>query len=165
MKTQTIITSAIAGILLASISLFIIKLIYKRNIKNNESFFNTSSVVWIISLIISMALLLDKTIIVFSEAVSIIFLKDKGVYSELIKIFSLYAGICFSWFFILYRLVIVLRVFILGNKNDKIEIEQNNVNHFLINGALLILFVYCLLSVFESLLRTFIIQVDVPIYH
>ena len=101
-----------------------------------------------------------------SEAIDNIYkMNATNAFIETSKTASLFIGLSAVWFLICYFIANLLSTVITGNRNAVNEMEADSYAYFLIKGALVIGFILCLSPIFETLLRAFMPNVQLPFYH
>ncbi len=168
MNTSKTITLTVSAIIAIAIMLLIIQLLL-RKLKaksEQEGRLKNSYGVWFATLFIAASITTGKAINMLSEAIDNIYKSfATNIIGEVAKTASLFIGLSAVWLIIWYFVANLLSVTIVGKRSDQYEIEIDNVSYFLIKGVLLIGFIFCLLPIFEILLRSFMPNVQIPFYH
>ncbi|MBS0646256.1 MAG: hypothetical protein JSR97_06660 [Verrucomicrobia bacterium] len=168
MNTSKTVTLTIVGIVAIVIMLLVIQLLLRKlkTKSEQEGRLKNSYGVWFATLFIAATITMGRTITILGEAIDNIYKNiSTNITSEVAKTASLFIGLSAFWFIVWYFVANLLSVTILGNRKDQNEIETDNVSYFLIKGILIIGFMFCLLPVFEIILRTFMPNVQIPFYH
>jgi hypothetical protein len=167
MNTSKILILSFTVLILLSMVLFIAQLLLRKAKTNSDEKISTQATgTWFITLFLSGALLTGKTISVFAEAIdNVIKINQPDPLLTIFKMGSILAGFTIVWLMSWYYLSNKLSVIITGKRNVYQEVQAGNYIFFLIRGSILIGFIFCLLPVFELLIRTFIPHVEVPFYH
>lgn len=168
MNTSKTVALTIVGIVAFVIMLLVIQLLL-RKLKaksEQEGRLKKSYGVWFVTVFTAASITMGRTITILGEAIDNIYKNiSTNIFGEVAKTASLFIGLSALWFLAWYFVANLLSVSILGNRKDQNEIEANNVSYFLIKGVLIIGFIFCLLPVFEIILRTFMPNVQIPFYH
>ena len=169
MNTSKTVTFTIIGIVAIVVMLLVIQLLLRKlKIKSglDSSGLTKSYGIWFAALFIAATITIGKAISVLSEAIDNIYKNvATNVIGEVAKTATLFIGLSASWFIVWYFVANLLAMTILGSRKDQNEIEADNISYFLIKGVLIIGFIFCLLPVFEIILRTFMPNVQIPFYH
>lgn len=84
--------------------------------------------------------------------------------AEIAKTSVLFIGLTNVWLILWYFITQAFSLLIAGKRTDVNEIENNHYTYFLMKGIVFIGFIYCLMPVFEMLLRTFLPTIEIPYY-
>jgi hypothetical protein len=164
-KTISLIIIIVIGI---AINLTIIKLLLSKLYKNvDDKTFNKSSfLIEFTSLFIASSILFSKSIYAANEAIDIILkLRLSNTFFETIKVSAVYFGLNILWLLVLYFVSIPLSSIVIGNRIQKIEMDNNNYSFFIVKGLILLGLVIISLSLQESICRIFIPSISIPIFH
>lgn len=168
MNTTKTISLIIAALAVMSIMLLIIQLLMRR-IKVRISTggkFKLSFGVFFCTLFLTTTIIASKAINLFAEAIDNIYkINSQNFIGQTARIGALFIGLSAVWFIVWYFIVNVLSISITGKRNEEKEIESDNYSYFLIKGALHIGFNVCLLPIFEIILRSFMVSIQLPFYH
>jgi hypothetical protein len=117
------------------------------------------------SWVISFSLLNFKTLSVLNEFTDTIWKTNtKNPITEVAKTSVLFIGLTNAWLVLWYYITRALSVLFTGKRNDTNEIENNNYVYFISKGIVFIGFVYTVMPVFESVLRAFFPNIEIPFY-
>lgn len=159
----TIVTLVAIVVILLTIQLLLRKLKMKSEL---EGRLKNSYGIWFATQFVAASITMEKTITILGEAIDNIYKNiSTNIYLEITKTASLFIGLSVLWFVVWYFVANLLSVTILGNRKDQNEMEADNTSYFLIKGVMIIGFLYCLLPVFETILRYFMPNVQIPFYH
>lgn len=167
MDTTKIITLTVIGIIAIAISLTITQL-FLRKAKSkleNEEKINLAYGILFLGWVISFSLLNVKSISIMSEYVDTLYKTNSANHlAEISKTSVLFIGLTNFWLILWYLITKAFSILIAGKRTDVNEIENNHYTYFLMKGVVFIGFVYCLMPVFEMLLRTFLPTIEIPYY-
>lgn len=167
MDTTKIITLTVIGIIAIAISLTITQL-FLRKAKSkleNEEKINLAYGILFLGWVISFSLLNMKSISIMSEYVDTIYKTNSANHlADISKTSVLFIGLTNFWLILWYLITKAFSILIAGKRTDVNEIENNHYTYFLMKGVVFIGFVYCLMPVFEMLLRTFLPTIEIPYY-
>lgn len=169
MDKQSIFFTGLVAIIAIAIMLLIVQFISKRQKINLElePQINLSYSIWISTIMISFVLFLKVALELIENSIeTIIYSKiiDNTFLAVMEKI-SIFVGFTFFITFFSYYLTSMIMRMLFGNRQLNVEIENNNIGYFIINGISIILFTYSILNNFEHFLRWFVIKVETPFYH
>lgn len=167
MDTTKIITLTVIGIIAIAVSLTITQL-FLRTAKlksENEGKINLAYGILFLGWVISFSLLNVKSISIMSEYVDTVFKTNSANHlAEISKTSVLFIGLTNFWLILWYFITKAFSILIAGKRTDVNEIENNHYTYFLMKGIVFIGFVYCVMPVFEMLLRTFLPTIEIPYY-
>lgn len=167
MDTTKIITLTVIGIIAIAISLTITQL-FLRKAKSkleNEEKINLAYGILFLGWVISFSLLNVKSISIMSEYVDTLYKTNSANHlADISKTSVLFIGLTNFWLILWYLITKAFSILIAGKRTDVNEIENNHYTYFLMKGIVFIGFVYCLMPVFEMLLRTFLPTIEIPYY-
>lgn len=167
MDTTKIITLSVIGIIAIAVSLTITQL-FLRTAKlksEKEEKINLAYGILFLGWVISFSLLNVKSISIMSEYVDTVFKTNSANHlAEISKTSVLFIGLTNFWLILWYLITKAFSILIAGKRTDVNEIENNHYTYFLMKGVVFIGFVYCLMPVFEMLLRTFLPTIEIPYY-
>jgi hypothetical protein len=169
MDKQSLFFTSIVGIVAIALMLIAIQFLAKRlKIQTNtEQKINTSYSVWFVSLLVSFILFLKVALELVENSIELI-IADKSINNTFVVVMeqiAIFTGFSFLFTFLAYYIVHVIIKFSIGNRNDSIEIEKDNVGYFLIKGLVLLTLMFSLITIFEHFLRWFAPAVETPFYH
>lgn len=167
MDTTKIITVTIIGIIAIAVSLTLIQIFLQRLKKKSEleGKINIAFAICFISWIVAYSLINFKAFLVINEFVDTIYnLKPENVGVDIIKTSVLIIGLTNLWGVLCYYISKTFSLIFLGKRKDLNEVEINHYSYFIIKGSIYISFIYCLMPVFEILLRWFIPSIEIPFY-
>lgn len=167
MDTTKIITLTVIGIIAIAISLTITQL-FLRKAKSkleNEEKINLAYGILFLGWVISFSLLNVKSISIMSEYVDTLYKTNSANHlADISKTSVLFIGLTNFWLILWYLITKAFSILIAGKRTDVNEVENNHYTYFLMKGVVFIGFVYCLMPVFEMLLRTFLPTIEIPYY-
>ena len=168
MNTSKTIVLTISAIIAIAIMLLIIQLLLRKlkSKSEQEGRLKNSFSLWFTTLFIAASITTGKTVTVLSEAIDNIYKNvSTNIIGEVAKTASLFIGLTAVWFVVWYIVANLLSVTIVGKRKEQNEIEADNISYFLIKGIIIIGFLFCLSPVFETILRVFMPNVQIPFYH
>lgn len=170
MNKQSLFFTGLVAIIATALMLLVLQYIVKRkNIRENneEQVLSISYSIWFVSFLIPFFLYLKISLIVLENYIEILInpkcLED--AFLGVAKRISILIGFTFLFTFAIYYIVNNISKITLGNRKDKIEIENNNKGYFVIKGVLMIFISFLTLTVFEHLLLLFSPVIDLPFYY
>lgn len=169
MDKQSLFFTSIVAIVATALMLMSIQFLAKKlNIKSEkEEKITVSYSIWISSIMISFFLYSKVALGLIENSIELIIYSktiDNAFIAVMQKI-AVFSGFTFLFTFLAYYIVHILLIFIIGKRNESIEMEKENTGYFIIKGVLLILLVFSLITIFEHFLGWFVIKVDTPFYH
>lgn len=167
MDTTKTITLTCVGIIAVAISLTVTQLLIRKEKTKSESDgkFLLAYGFLFSSWVISFSLLNFKTISVLNEFADTVYkVNTVNPLVEIIKTSVLFIGLTNAWLVLWYFITKALSLLFTGKRKDVNEIENNNYVYFLMKGIVFIGFIYALIPLFESVLRTFIPEIEIPYY-
>lgn len=169
MDKQSLFFTSIVAIVATALMLMSIQFLAKKlNIKSEkEQKITVSYSIWISSIMIAFFLFLKVALELVENSIEVIIYSktiDNAFIAVMQKI-AVFSGFTFLFIFLAYYVVHILLIFIIGKRNESIEMEKENTGYFIMKGVLLILLVFSLITIFEHFLGWFVIKVDTPFYH
>ena len=167
MDTTKIITLTIIGIIAMAISLTVTQLFLRKakSKSENEGKINLAYGILFLGWLISFSLLNVKSISIMSEYIDTIFKTNSANHlADITKTSVLFVGLTNVWLILWYFITQAFSLLIGGKRTDINEVENNHYTYFLMKGIVFIGFIYCLMPVFEILLRTFLPNIEIPYY-
>ena len=169
MDKQSIFFTSLVAIIAIAIMLLMVQFISKRQKINLglEPQINLSYSIWISTIMFTFVLFLKVALELIENSIETIIYSETidNTFLAVMEKISVFVGFTFFiTFFSYYLITIIMRMFF-GNKQLNVEIENNNIGYFSINGISLILFTYSILDLFEHFLRWFSPVVSTPFYH
>lgn len=167
MDTTKTITLTCVGIIAFAISLTVTQLLIRKEKTKSESEgkFLLAYGFLFSSWVIAFSLLNFKTISVLNEFADTVYkVNTVNPLVEIIKTSVLFIGLTNAWLVLWYFIMKALSLLFTGKRNDVNEIENNNYVYFLMKGVVFIGFIYALMPLFESVLRTFFPEIEIPYY-
>ncbi len=164
--TKTI-TLTIVGIIAFAISLTVTQLFIKNEKSKSEIEGKILLAYGILfsSWVIAFSMLNFKTLSVLNEFADIICKINTGnPILEIVKTSVLFIGLTNTWLILWYFITKALSLLYTGKRNDVTEIECNNYVYFILKSIVFIGFVYTLMPVFETVLRSFFPNIEIPFY-
>lgn len=169
MNKQSIFFTILVAIISIAIMLNILQFISKRQKINLglESQINRAYTIWMGTIMVSFVLFLKVALELIENSIEVIIYSEtiEDTFLAVMEKISIFVGFTFSFTFVSYYLITIIMKMFSGNRQLKIEIENNNIGYFCINGVSLILFTYSILNIFEHFLRWFSPVVSTPFYH
>ncbi|MBE7510447.1 MAG: hypothetical protein HS118_09655 [Bacteroidia bacterium] len=167
MDTTKIITLTIIGIIAMAISLTVTQLFLRKakSKSENEGKINLAYGVLFLGWVISFSLLNVKSISIMSEYIDTVYKTNSTNHlTNIVTTSVLFIGLTNVWLILWYFITQAFSILIAGKRTDVNEIENNHYTYFLMKSTVFIGFVYCLMPVFEMLLRTFLPNIEIPYY-
>lgn len=167
MNRSTIIL-VITSLISVSIAFLMVQILLRKikRVAEIEGKLKISYGIWFITLFSAAVFVLTKTIISLDEAINNIYkINVEKPILEIVKTSSLCIGFAGMWFLICYFISNIFSMIITGNRKQLKEMELDNYTYFLIKGISIIGFVICLSPVFETILRAFMPNIQIPFYH
>lgn len=169
MDKQSLFFTSIVGIVAIALMLIAIQFLAKRlKIQTNtEQNINASYSIWFGSVLLSFLLFLKVALELIENSIELLIV-DKSINNTFLAVMeqiAIYTGFSFVFTFFAYYIVHIVVKFSIGNRNDSIEIEKDNVGYFIIKGMVLLTLVFSLITIFEHFLRWFAPAIETPFYH
>jgi len=167
MDTTKIITLTVIGIIAIAISLTITQLFLRKakTKSETEGKINLAYGILFLGWVISFSLLNVKSISIMSEYIDTVYKTNSANHlAEIATTSVLFIGLTNIWLILWYFITQAFSLLIAGKRTDTNEIENNHYTYFLMKGIVFIGYVYCLMPVFEMLLRTFLPNIEIPYY-
>lgn len=164
--TKTITLTSV-GIIAFAISLTVTQLLIRKEKSKSESEGKILLAYGILfsSWVISFSMLNFKTLSILNEFADTIYKVNSGnPLLEIIKTSVLFIGLTNTWLILWYFITKALSLLFTGKRNDVNEIANNNYVYFILKGIVFIGFVYTLMPIFESVLRAFFPNIEIPYY-
>lgn len=168
MDTTKIITLTIIGIVAMAISLTVTQLILRKekSKSENEGKIRLAYGILFFTWVVVFSLLNFKSLSILNEYIDTVFkANENNSMVAILKTSVIFIGLTNVWLILWHFITKVFTVLFAGNRNETNEIENNHYTLFLMKGILFIGFIYCLMPVFEMLLRTFLPTIQTPFYH
>jgi hypothetical protein len=169
MDKQSLIFTSLIAILALSLMLMAIQFLAKKlkikSIQNEKTQLSYS--VWFGAIIISFIIPFKIALELIENSIELL-ITDATIINTFMAVtekIALFTGFSFIYTFAAYYIVNILFKYIVGNRNDSIEIANDNVGYYVNKGLVLIALVYSLSNVFEHFLRWFAPIIDTPFYH
>lgn len=167
MDTTKVITLTVIGIIAMAISLTITQLfLRKAKAKSeNEGKINLAYGILFLGWVISFSLINMKSMSIMREHIDIVYKTNSANHlAEIATTSVLFIGLTNIWLILWYFITQAFSLLIAGKRTDTNEIANNHYTYFLMKGIVFIGYVYCLMPVFEMLLRTFLPNIEIPYY-
>ncbi|KXK36743.1 MAG: hypothetical protein J5I52_08190 [Saprospiraceae bacterium] len=164
--TKTI-TLTIIGIIAFAISLTVTQLfIRKEKLKSEiEGKIMLAYGILFSSWVISFAMLNFKMLTILNEFIDTIYKVNTEDHLLHIIITSvLFIGLTNTWLILWHFMTKALSLLFISKRINEKEIENNNYVYFILKGIVFIGFVYSLMPIFESVLRAFYPNIEIPYY-
>lgn len=164
--TKTITLTSV-GIITFAISLTVTQLFIRKEKSKSE---NEGKILLAYGIlfsgwVISFSMLNFKMLSVLNEFADTIYTVNSGnPILEIVKTSVLFIGLSNTWLILWYFITKSLSLLFTGKRNDATEIESNNYVYFILKSIVFISFVYTLMPVFESVLRAFFPNIEIPYY-
>jgi hypothetical protein len=168
MNKQSLFFTFLVAIVALLIVLNLISILAKkRNINSTNQSFNTSSVLWYLSILLPFFLMLKVSLEMIENSIEILIysVTAENTFLAVMEKILIYCGLTFVFSAIVFLVIEKLTTFSLGKRQDSIEIENNNYSYFIFRLSLSTLLVYSLLFIYEHFLRWFLPVVETPFYH
>lgn len=167
MDTTKIITLTVIGIIAMAISLTVTQLFLRKakSKSENEGKINLAFGILFLGWVITFSLLNVKSISIMSEYIDTVYKTNSTNHlADIATTSVLFIGLTNVWLTLWYFITQAFSLLIAGKRTDVNEIENNHYTYFLMKGIVFIGFIYCLMPVFEMLLRTFLPTIEIPYY-
>lgn len=167
MDTTKIITLTVIGIIAMAISLTVTQLFLRKakTKSENEGKINLAYGIFFLGWVITFSLLNVKSISVMGEYIDIVYKTNSANHlTDITKTSVLFIGLTNVWLILWYFITQAFSLLIAGKRTDVNEIENNHYSYFMMISIVFIGFIYCLMPVFEMLLRTFLPNIEIPYY-
>ena len=169
MNKQSLFFTCLVAIVATALMIMALQFLTKKlNIKPDvEEKTNTSYAIWSTSLFIAFFMFLKVALEQTENAIEVIIYSKTidNTFFEVMQKIAIFTGFTFFFTFLSYYIVNAVFKFSLGNKIDSFEIDRNNTGYFIIKGAVLILLVFSLITIFEHFLRWFAPVTNTPFFH
>lgn len=167
MEITKIITLTVIGIIAIAISLTVTQLLLRKakSKSENDGKINLAYGILFLSWVISFSFLNLKSISIMSEYIDTVYkIKSVNTLVDITKTSVLFIGLTNIWLILWYFITKAFSLLFTGRRTDINEIENNHYSYFLMKGIVFIGYIYCLMPVFEILLRTFLPNIEIPYY-
>jgi hypothetical protein len=167
MDISKTITLTSIGIIAFAISLTVTQLFIRKEKSKSE---NEGKILLAYGIlfscwVISFSMLNFKTLSVLNEVADTIYKVNSGnPILEIVETSVLFIGLSNTWLILWYFITKALSLLFTGKRNDSTEIESNNYVYFILKSIVFIGIVYSLMPVFESVLRAFLPNIEIPYY-
>jgi hypothetical protein len=164
--TKTITLTSV-GIITFAISLTVTQLFIRKEKSKSE---NEGKILLAYGIlfsgwVISISMLNFKMLSVLNEFADTFYTVNSGnPILEIVKTSVLFIGLLNTWLILWYFITKSLSLLFTGKRNDATEIESNNYVYFILKSIVFIGIVYSLMPVFESVLRAFFPNIEIPYY-
>lgn len=168
MDTTKIITLTIIGIVSMAISLTVTQLILRKEKSKSESEGKIRLAYGILffTWVVVFSLLNFKSLSILNEYIDTVFkTNENNSMVDILKTSVIFIGLTNVWLILWHFIAKVFTVLFAGNRNEANEIENNHYTFFIMKGIVFIGFIYCLMPVFETILRIFLPSIQTPFYH
>lgn len=167
MDTTKIIMLTLIGIIAMAISLTVTQLFLRKakTKSENEGKINLAYGILFLGWVISFSLINVKSISIMSEFIDTVYKTNSANHmAEIATTSVMFIGLNNVWLILWYFITQAFSLLIAGKRKDINEIENNHYTYFLMKGIFFICFVYCIMPVFEMLLRIFLPSIEIPYY-
>jgi len=167
MDISKTITLTSVGIIAFAISLTVTQLFIRKekSKSENEGKILLAYGILFSSWVISFSMLNFKTLSVLNEFADTTYKINSGnPILEIVETSVLFIGLSNTWLILWYFITKALSLLFTGKRNDSTEIESNNYVYFILKSIVFIGIVYSLMPVFESVLRAFFPNIEIPFY-
>lgn len=168
MNKQSLFFTALIAVISTILFLFLLQILGKKMKVNSqdENKLNLSYSIWFVSILISFFLLLKIALEQIENSIEIIIFSKtiENTFMSVMEKVILNIGFTFLIVLILYLINNFIFKIIDTTKNDTIEIENNNFNHFILKGFVLIFLTFAISTVFNHFLQWFTPTVDTIFY-
>ena len=162
----TVLVAIIATVLMLMAIQFLVKKQKIQSTSNDQSI-SISYSIWYISLLIPFFLYLKIALSILENSIEILISPKcpENAFFGVMQRIAINVGFTFLFTFLFYYIIGSILKITLGNRNDSVEIENNNIGYLLIKGVLLVFTALATLLVFEHFLTWFSPIIDAPFYH
>ncbi len=150
-----------------AISLIIAQLLIRKERQKSESEGKTNLSFGILfgSWIISISQINYKLINTLNEIYDITFkTNEKNQFLNCTKSTVLFMGVSLFWLIFIFSLTRIINKIFSQNRDNCIEIENNNYVYFLIQGLVFIGMIYCSMPILDILLKYFFPEIEIPYF-
>lgn len=168
MDTTKIITLTIIGIVSMVISLTVTQLLLRKEKSKSESEGKIRLAYGILffTWVVVFSLLNFKSLSILNEYIDTIFkINGNNSLVDILKTSVIFIGLTNVWLILWHFITKVFTVLFAENRNEANEIENNHYTFFIMKGIVFVGFIYCLMPVFETILRIFLPTIQSPFYH
>ncbi len=169
MNKQSLFFTCLVAIVATALMIMALQFLTKKlNIKPDvEEKTNTSYAIWSTSLFIAFFMFLKVALEQTENAIEVIIYSKEieNTFTEVMQKIIIFTGFTFFFTFLSYYIVNLIFNILLGSKVDSYEIDRNNIGYFIFKGAVLLLLVFSLISIFEHFLRWFAPVTNTPFFH
>lgn len=167
MDTTKIITLTVIGIVAIAISLTIVQLFLRKEKSRSETDgkINPAYGVLFITWVATYTLLNSRSISILNEYIDTIYkTSSANPLFDIAKTSVFFIGLTNVWLILWHFIVKAFSILFAGKRNNANEIKSNHYVYFLMKAVVFIGFIYCLMPVFEMLLRYFLPSIEIPYY-
>jgi hypothetical protein len=169
MNKQSLFFTCLVAIVATALMIMALQFLTKKlNIKPEvENKINTSYAIWSTSIFITFFMFLKVALEQTENAIEVIIYSKTidNTFIEVMQKIVIFIGFTFFFTFLSHYIVNAITKITFGNKVDSIEIERDNKGYFIMKGAILLLLVFSLITIFEHFLRWFAPTVNTPFFH
>jgi hypothetical protein len=167
MDKTKIVTLTLLGLLAFSTSLAVTKIYFRKAkaVSDVEGKTKVSYAIHFLSWLICFSILNMKIMAVMNEYLdSILKTNLPNPIPEIAKTASIFIGLSNVWLIFLHYMTKIFSSFFTGKRNELMEIENNHYVYYLIRGSIFVGLVYCLMQVYEMLIRFFLPAIEFSFY-
>jgi len=169
MNKQSLFFTCLVAVVAIALMIMALQFLTKKlNIKPEvEEKINASYAIWMTSIFIAFFMFLKIALEQTENAIEVIIYSKTidNTFLEVMQKIAIFIGFTFFFTFLSYYIVNAISKLSLGNRIDSYEIDRNNIGYFIIKGAVLILLVFSLITIFEHFLRWFAPVTNMPFFH
>jgi len=169
MNKQSLFFTCLVAVVATALMIIAVQYLTKKlNIKTEtEDKINASYAIWCTSIFTSFFMFLKVALEQTENAIEVIIYSKTidNTFMEVMQRIVIFSGFTFFFTFLSYFIVNAIFKIAFGNKVDSFEIDRNNFGYFIIKGAVLLLLVFSLITIFEHFLRWFAPATNTPFFH
>lgn len=169
MNKQSLFFTCLVAVVATALMIMALQFLTKKlNIKTEvDNKINTSYAIWSTSIIITFFIFLKVALEQTENAIEVIIYSETidNTFIEVMQKIVIFLGFTFFFTFLSYFIVNSIFKIAYGNKVDSFEIDRNNTGYFIIKGAVLLLLVFSVITIFEHFLRWFAPTINTPFFH
>lgn len=136
----------------------------KNKITNDDGKIKVSFALWNGSLFIGGAIIIAKMLSLIHEAITI-YTNASTDFMSIIKSTSIFLGLSSLWIVCIFYINKLFVLFLISKKDEKIELQNDHWEFYLIKSILFVGSIIGLLPAFDDFLRIFMPSINVGIYH
>lgn len=90
--------------------------------------------------------------------------KTPASLADIVRTTIIFVGLANVWLIVCHLMSRTFSMVIMGQRDRVVEMDNDNYAFFLMNGALFVSVAYCLMPVFEMIVRLFFPTIEIPYY-